>query len=253
MRPGSRSKEAGIGTNIMGIPADSTFCSPLMVRGRWIRPGDGRAVVITRQTAKREAIQLGDWVTLNLGQYGEGEWQVVGIYEAVFASGFVSETNYAPSDSLYKAIRRSNLGSYLYVRTTSHTPESQAAVTDRLKHLIEDHNMDIVVSQIASELRSQYSFQFSTVTSMLLELSVVVAVVGGIGLMGTLSIAVVERTREIGVLRAVGAGSRTISEHLHNGRDSARDPQLGPLDTRLLAGAPVGGSRSGRSHVRCDP
>src|SRR3970040_1049271 len=45
---------------------------------------------------------------------------------------------------------------------------------------------------------------------MLMGLSVVVAVVGGIALMGALSIAVVERTKEIGVLRAIGARSRTI-------------------------------------------
>jgi putative ABC transport system permease protein len=45
---------------------------------------------------------------------------------------------------------------------------------------------------------------------MLLALSVIVALVGGLALMGTLSIAVIERTKEIGVLRAVGARSRTI-------------------------------------------
>jgi len=42
-------------------------------------------------------------------------------------------------------------------------------------------------------------------------LAIIVAVVGGIALMGALSISVVERTKEIGVLRAVGARSGTIT------------------------------------------
>jgi putative ABC transport system permease protein len=203
-------KEAGIGTYIMGIPADSTFFEPLMTGGRWIAPGDGRVVVITRQTAQREGIQVGDTVTLDLGEMGQADWKVIGSYEPVFASGFVSDTIYAPSVSLYKAIRQANLGSYLYVRTTSHSPEYQAVITDRLKHLFERHNLKVDVSQTESELRSQYAFQFSTVTSMLMGLAIIVAVVGGIALMGALSIAVVERTKEIGVLRAIGARSRTI-------------------------------------------
>ncbi len=45
---------------------------------------------------------------------------------------------------------------------------------------------------------------------MLLALSVIVALVGSIALMGVLSIGVIERTKEIGVLRAIGARSSTI-------------------------------------------
>ena len=45
---------------------------------------------------------------------------------------------------------------------------------------------------------------------MLLALSIIVALVGAISLMGVLSIGVIERTKEIGVLRAIGAKSRTI-------------------------------------------
>ena len=203
-------KEAGIGTNLVGIPSASTFFQPLIVDGRWIKPDDGQVIVITRQVAEREHLQPGDTVTLDLGELGKAKWQVVGVYEPVFASGFVSDTIYAPLESMYRAIRRSNLGSLLYVRTSSHSPVSQASVTNQLKQLFERRGLKVQASQTEAELRSQYAFQFSTVTSMLLGLSVVVALVGGIALMGALSIAVVERTKEIGVLRAIGARSQTI-------------------------------------------
>jgi putative ABC transport system permease protein len=70
--------------------------------------------------------------------------------------------------------------------------------------------MKVSTSQTELDFRKTNEFQFTTVTSMLLGLAIIVAIVGGIALTGALSISVVERTKEIGVLRAVGARSRTI-------------------------------------------
>ena len=52
--------------------------------------------------------------------------------------------------------------------------------------------------------------QFVIVVYMLLAMAILMSVVGGIGQMGALSIGVIERTKEIGILRAVGARSGTI-------------------------------------------
>ena len=81
-------KEAGIGTNIEGMPSDSDFYKPLIVSGRWLNPGDGRVVVLTRDSAEKNNIHVGDIVTLDLGELGEDQWQVIGLYDPVFTGGF---------------------------------------------------------------------------------------------------------------------------------------------------------------------
>ena len=51
---------------------------------------------------------------------------------------------------------------------------------------------------------------FSILTSVLMVMVILAAAVGSIGLMGTMSMNVVERTREIGVMRAIGASNGDI-------------------------------------------
>jgi putative ABC transport system permease protein len=203
-------KEAGIGTNIRGIPEGSNFFKPLIVSGRWITPGEGRVVVLSRDTAKKNKLQVGDMVTLDLGVMGKDEWQVVGLYEPVFVGNFVVDTIYAPQNALYKTTKKYNQGGILLIRTTSTDAEFTDKVTKELKDLFEKNNMKVLDSRTQASARATNEWQFSTVTWMLLALSVIVGLVGAIALMGALSIGVIERTKEIGVLRAVGARSHTI-------------------------------------------
>jgi len=71
--------------------------------------------------------------------------------------------------------------------------------------------MPVRQSETTHSARASADSEFSVLTAMLLALAVIVAVVGGVGLAGSLGISVIERTKEIGVLRAIGARSRTIS------------------------------------------
>ena len=70
--------------------------------------------------------------------------------------------------------------------------------------------MGIAAFVTEAEFRRNAASQFSIITTFMFFLAIIVAVVGGIALMGALSISVVERTKEIGVLRAIGARTRTI-------------------------------------------
>ncbi|GIK36196.1 MAG: hypothetical protein BroJett011_00290 [Chloroflexota bacterium] len=210
LKEGQRAKEAGLGAELVGLPADGDFYRPLVVAGRWLQPGDGRVVVMNQETAEDNNIALGDTITLDLGDLGKEDWQVVGLYRVIFGGNFSSDTLYAPQDAVFTATKKHNEGGSLRVRTASSEAIFTDAVRDELVDRYTARNMDVLFNQTGNEERTSADSQFSITTTMLLFLAVIVALVGGIGLMGSLSISVVERTREIGVMRAIGARSRTI-------------------------------------------
>lgn len=205
-----RIREAGVGAELDGLPADSDFFKPLIVAGRWLQPGDGRAIVMNQETAEENNINLGDVITLDLGALGNDEWQVIGFYRIIFGGSFSTDAIYAPLEAVFQATTKHNEGSVLRVRTLRHTAAYQDAVRNQLVDLYTKRNMDVFFNQTASEERQNANSQFSITTTMLLALAIIVAVVGGIGLMGSLSISVIERIREIGVMRAIGARSLTL-------------------------------------------
>lgn len=212
LKEGQRLKEAGIGTAVIGIPAGSTYYKPLIVAGRWFQPGDGRVIVISQDTADDNHIQLGDTVTLNLFELGDAEWRVIGIYQLIFNDAFNATPIYAPLETFATATKQYNEGTRLLVRTTRQDPAAVEKIYTQLKNLYEDRNMEINTFEASTthQDRAEAVSQFSITTTMLLALAIIVALVGGISLMGALSIGVVERTREIGVMRAIGARSGTI-------------------------------------------
>jgi putative ABC transport system permease protein len=65
------------------------------------------------------------------------------------------------------------------------------------------------VLRIAGEMEEAKA-SFDILVVLLLIMAVLLAVVGGLGLAGAMSLNVIERTREIGVMRAIGADRRHI-------------------------------------------
>jgi putative ABC transport system permease protein len=117
---------------------------------------------------------------------------------------------YVPLNALEDATKRYDRASRLYVRTFGRNETAAIAIRDQIRELGAERNIEIAMFQTEGELRKTAESQFGMITGMLLSLAIIVASVGGIGLMGALSISVVERTKEIGVLRAIGARTRTI-------------------------------------------
>jgi putative ABC transport system permease protein len=212
LKEGQRTKEAGVGAQVVGIPLGSEMYKPLIAEGRWLQPGDERTVVISKDTADDNGISLGDTITLDMFELGDSEWQVVGLFQVIFGGGFDAEPIYAPQQAVYDATKKHNDGQRLLVQTQIPTAAAVEPIAVQLKDIYTARNMDVDVFATGTtpQDRIDAESQFAITTNMLLALAVIVAMVGGIGLMGSLSISVVERIREIGVMRAIGARTPTI-------------------------------------------
>jgi putative ABC transport system permease protein len=212
LRAGQRTRDAGSASQLVGVPVENAMYRPIILSGRWLQPGDGNTVVISKELAEDNHIAVGEIITLDLDTLGSDEWKVAGVYQFVFRKVGEPDPLYAPLSAVYRSTKKHQSGTQLLVRTASSDPDSVQRIKEDLQSLYEARRMKLSVFGTATtEEDKQFAVsQFRVVTSMLLLLALVVAVVGGLGLMGSLSISVVERTREIGVMRAIGARSSTI-------------------------------------------
>jgi putative ABC transport system permease protein len=201
-------EEAGTQILFVAPPSTSTLIDPIITAGRWLTTGDENAVVIGNHLlAIFPDLKVGDWLTIEIDGR-ETRWHIIGVYSI---TGNVNPpllyTNY---EYISRLIRQPGQVYSLRVLTDQHDAASQTAINDRLLKLFEKQGFQISTSQLSSEWLQSQTATTDILVYFMLVMAVLIAVVGGIGLMGTMSINVLERTREIGVMRAIGASNGNI-------------------------------------------
>lgn len=156
-------------------------------------------VLIDNTVAKNDHFKVGQILPMGFAATGVQAITIGGTYETNQFLG-----NYTISNQLLAANVTQSVDQAVALKTTGVTPETTAALTAAVKPY---GNVEV---KTAAQFKSDQKKQLNTILSIvyaLLGLSIIIALVG---VVNTLALSVMERTREIGLLRAVGMQRRQV-------------------------------------------
>ncbi|MDM8519843.1 FtsX-like permease family protein [Anaerolineales bacterium HSG6] len=196
---------------IFGVPLDSSMYQPELRAGRWFKSGDTQAVLLNQQLAQEIGVGVGDWITFDHGVKGESQWQVIGL---VF-DALLKQSTVVPCDQLLRDTNSVNKANTVSLTFASHVDPDEAA--EELRALYDTNQMKVSSTSAFFNVNTidavieMVNHDIDLIMGLLSSMAVIMAIVGSIALSGVLSINVLERTREIGVMRAIGASSSTVA------------------------------------------
>src|SRR5258706_4656486 len=203
--------DVGSKLSISAPPQNTQLLHPEFLAGRWLFPGEKNAMVISDTIYDfYPHLKPGDTLIIKLpGQEAE-PWTVVGVFRFVNMLG--DPLAYANFEFIADQMHLPNVASSFRLITADHDAISQQALTRRVDNYLTDRNFTVQSIQSGSLMRANATQGVNTLVIFLLIMAILTAFVGSIGLTGTMSINVLERTREIGVMRTIGAVDTVIMQ-----------------------------------------
>ena len=193
---------------ILAPPVESRLVEPILVSGRWLQPGDERAIAVSESILGLfPDLKPGDNLHLKINGK-EADWIVVGLFQFVNQEGTIA---YGTYEYISRLTHMANRSFSFRVVTTDHSPEYQQAISEELDAYYRSQGFHLREARTGLSTLKTASESLNILVIFLLIMAVLTALVGSMGLAGSMSMNVLERTREIGIMRSIGAGNRAIT------------------------------------------
>lgn len=178
-------------------PVPSALLSLPLLAGRWLRPGERDAIVINQALlARAPSLRAGAPLRLRVGDT-ERTFRIVGVAKELVPIPLAYAVQWPPLASA-RGVR---------VATRRHDAASLRAASRAIERTVPG----VISVQSLADTRQALADHLVIINVALLLAASLVVLVGALGLTSAMMLSVVERTRELGILAAIGATPRTIA------------------------------------------
>ncbi len=190
------------------VPADTPRPPPALREGRWLAPGETGAVVLNQIVRDRSVPDLGPGDTVRLFIDGTPTtWQIAGIVEEGDTTG---GGVYTTPEGLDAATGRPAEANRLRLVTEQHDERTRDTVAATVSGALDAAGVEVENASSVSRTDAASAGHMGPVLLVLLGIALPLGIVGGIGLASTMSANVLDRTREFGIMHAVGAPPKAV-------------------------------------------
>ncbi|MGC4152301.1 MAG: FtsX-like permease family protein [Propionicimonas sp.] len=189
-------------------PATDPGFPPTIIDGRWLTPGETGSVVLNQVARNNLGTSIGAGDTVALLIAGESyPFTVVGIAEErEGGSGNV----YTTAEALAEATGQPIQANMLRIETAEHDEQARQSIAEATSTALTQDGITVQTAASVSRSDAISAGHLGPVLLILLGVAVPLGVIGTIGLAATMSANVLERTRELGIMKAIGATPRSI-------------------------------------------
>jgi putative ABC transport system permease protein len=189
---------------LRSAPANTDFVTHRLLQGRWLSPDDGDAVVLNHMArALVPNVNIGDVISLVIGRRPV-RVRVVGIVQEMVTPAAA----YATPQTFARIAGRP--GGTNALRVALSDRKAAGAIARSIEEALARERIGVKESLTEARFDDAQTGHVYILVFALIFMALVMAVVGTLGLASAMSTSVIERTREFGVMRAIGAASRVV-------------------------------------------